>query len=484
MADFAVQPLREVAAKLESSKLEKVWILADRSDFESPYVYYCPIPEKGDEQRSLGLKVLFARGATIAAAIVGTSTLRVVCEEEDTLTSLLALFAEHPALAENLAQFGPLQITREDSTEKVGELLQLPFGTRSVPAPISHHLAAEQQVFVGVDYGRSDIKVAVLDITGQLVGKYVTRWWMTAESGEVTYVDPQVLTCHKMHINNLAEAAMAALAEVPSCDTKYVCGLGLSAAGCVKNGKLCGIPPAMDGVNHEAAEQDLQVLEKKVLSSIHERCAVDKDCVTALVNDGEASALYGADGLAQGRVGLFLSCGTGLAGGIVWNGQCSEGVLELGKLVMGLRNSESGMVPVHDSLLVEAAAQGMAGTQRSFFNLLAARGGEVITGKAEQRAALVSMQKNDVDESSRGVFESLGKWLARFVLELNHYLPAPVDYVEAGGKVTDGPTGRIMLDACQAELWAQGATAEVCKAADSEFGQAIAVANLVRPAEL
>ena len=29
-----------------------------------------------------------------------------------------------------------------------------------------------------------------------------------------------------------------------------------------------------------------------------------------------------------------------------------------------------------------------------------------------------------------GVFESLGKWLARFVLELNHYLPAPVDYVE------------------------------------------------------
>ncbi|CAE7019732.1 unnamed protein product, partial [Symbiodinium sp. KB8] len=141
---------------------------------------------------------------------------------------------------------------------------------------------------------------------------------------------------------------------------------------------------------------------------------------------------------------------------IVWNGQCSEGVLELGKLIMGLRSSESGMVPVHDSLQVEAAAQGMAGTQRSFFNLLAARGGEVITGKAEQRAALVAMQKNDIDESSRGVFESLGKWLARFVLELNHYLPAPVDYVE----VTDGPTGRVMLDACQAELWAQGATAE------------------------
>ena len=29
---------------------------------------------------------------------------------------------------------------------------------------------------------------------------------------------------------------------------KSICGVGMSAAGCVKYGKLCGIPPAMGGV--------------------------------------------------------------------------------------------------------------------------------------------------------------------------------------------------------------------------------------------
>ena len=80
--------------------------------------------------------------------------------------------------------------------------------------------------------------MAILDISGKLLSKYVTRWWTKAESGEITYVDPAILKCHKMHILCLAEAAMAALAEVPDPETKSVCGLGLSAAGCVKNGQL------------------------------------------------------------------------------------------------------------------------------------------------------------------------------------------------------------------------------------------------------
>ena len=98
---------------------------------------------------------------------------------------------------------------------------------------------------------------------------------------------------------------------------------------------------------------------------------------------------------------------------------------------------------------------------------------DVITGKAEQRAALVAMQKGSIDEKCRGttqqeiqqvlfvkhfrhvqgvlqtqidavcalkrrtpgLFESLGQWLARFVHELNEYLPVKVEYVEAGFSV-------------------------------------------------
>ena len=132
MADFSVKPLREIAAQFDSSKLEEVWILADRSDFVSEYVHRCPIPAEGDELRKLGIRVLFARAVTIAAAVVGTSTLRVVCESDSTLPSLLALFAEHPALEGNLAQFGALRITREENPGKLGELCHMPFRSRSV----------------------------------------------------------------------------------------------------------------------------------------------------------------------------------------------------------------------------------------------------------------------------------------------------------------------------------------------------------------
>ncbi|CAK0799295.1 unnamed protein product [Prorocentrum cordatum] len=215
-------------------------------------------------------------------------------------------------------------------------------------------------------------------------------------------------------------------------------------------------------------------------SQVRQRFPVDPGCPAVLVNDGDASALYGAKGLGSSdRAGLFLSCGTGLAGGIVWRSQCCEGVLELGKLVLGLRRSEGGVVPRHDGLAVEGVAQGMAGTQRSFFNLLAARGGALVEGKAEQRAALVAMQKGPLDENVRGIFTSLGTWLANFVLELNDYLPRPVEYVEAGGKLTDGPSGQLMLDTCHALLRDHGVS-EVRKADDSEFGQAIAMAELVR----
>lgn len=44
--------------------------------------------------------------------------------------------------------------------------------------------------------------------------------------------------------------------------------------------------------------------------------------------------------MPAGRAGLFLSCGTGLAGGVVYKGESCDGVLELGKLIMGLRASE------------------------------------------------------------------------------------------------------------------------------------------------
>ncbi|CAK9027128.1 unnamed protein product [Durusdinium trenchii] len=387
--------------------------------------------------------------------------------------------SENSALISNMQQFGPVLIDRGGPEDVDIDLCHLPFRSRSSASQEPHSEPLEEQLFVGIDYGRSDIKTVVVDASDRLLAKYVTRWWRIDDSGVLEYVDPQVLTSHKCHVQCLAEAAIAALQQVKDFSKKTVCGVGISAAGCVKYGKLCGIPPAMGGVEDtDATRQDLENLEGCVLEEMRKILDVKARCTSVLVNDGDASALYGASGMPAGKAGLFLSCGTGLAGGVVWKGDSCDGILELGKLVVGLPDTGTGgVVPVHDGLNLPAAAQGMCGTQRAFFNLLAARGGDFITGKAEQRAALVAMQKKELDADSRGLFESLGQWLACFVMELNEYLPVKVNYVEAGGKVTDGPTGEAMLEACRQAL----PEMEVRKALDSEFGQAVAVASLVRP---
>jgi len=254
---------------------------------------------------------------------------------------------------------------------------------------------------------------------------------------------------------------------------------------------LCGVPPAFAGCDAETATPVLERLELAVLEYLREHIAastvaglsIADRCSTLLVNDGDASALGGGKWLLasgmDGAAGVFLSCGTGLAGGVISleSGRCG-GVLEMGKLIVGLPLSGSGLVPKHDTLGVEGVAQGMAGTQRSFFNLLSARGGSAIGGKAEQRAAIIAMQNRPIDDEIRQIFSSLGTWLAQFVIELSEYLPVKLSHVEAGGKLTDAASGEIMLRQAE-DILAKRGIPHVRRAVESEFGQAIAIANEV-----
>jgi len=477
--DFDLKPLRSVAAGLLGS--ERVVLLADRPDFPVPYRFELQIPAPGEEGRARGLELLWARVVSITTAVVGTSQLRVHCRHAETFDHIMAAFNAHPGVLQVLEPYGPLRVTRlEDLAGESEEERRLPFVGRLARETGSCGLPDGDRLYLGVDFGRSDVKVAVLDGAGQVVSTYVTRWWLL-DGGERRYVDPQALTSHEQHLACLAEAALAALKQCPAYERRTICGLGLSAAGCVQGGRLMGVPPAFGGVDRAAAAGVLSRLECALLDLVRERAAVTASCATLLVNDGDASALYGAAGLgASDKVGLFLSCGTGLAGGIVCGGRCCDGVLEVGKLIVGLRRpGSSGIVPRHDGMGVEGAAQGLAGTQRSFFNLLAARGGERIEGKAEQRAALVAMQKRELDDEVRDIFEQLGFWLAQFVLELMTYLPCRIQYLEAGGKLTDGPSGTVLLESA-AEVLRPHGVLEVRRAADSEFGQAAAMAEAVR----
>ena len=194
---------------------------------------------------------------------------------------------------------------------------------------------------------------------------------------------------------------------------------------------------------------------------------------------------------------------------------CEGGVFEMGKLVLGLlrtaatpgkpgkggkegKEGKKGILgkmgkgkkggggggascpaPTHDTLGVVGVAQGMAGTQRSFFNLLAAAGGAKVEGKAEQRAAIVAMQSRAVDAEVERIFVALGSWLAIFIVELQAYLPFPLTTVEAGGKLTDKASGEIMLAQARTVLSQRGVR-HVRRAEESEFGQALAMAEVAR----
>eukprot|EP00438_Fugacium_kawagutii_P006422 Skav210650 [mRNA] locus=scaffold2527:57986:59386:+ [translate_table: standard] len=228
--DFNVTPLQAVAAEVAGG--ETVVILAERADFEAPFAFRCSIPPTGHPLRSRGLELIFARAASIAVAIVGTSHLRILCDES-TLGFLQKRFFANDSLIANMKEFGEVKIEAAEPAAGDVATCQLPFRSRSSAQSEVHSEPLKDQVYVGIDYGRSDIKAVVVDADDNLLAKYVTRWWRPAD-GRPEYLDPQV----------------------PNETKVTVCGVGLSAAGCVKHGKLCGIPPAMGGIEDTAQARE------------------------------------------------------------------------------------------------------------------------------------------------------------------------------------------------------------------------------------
>ena len=210
VADFNVKTLQQIAAVFTGEAHERVIILADRDDFDVPFAFECHIPLPGHSLRSDGLELLFARAATIAVAIVGTSQLRLICQDDSTLVSLRKKIFDNDALIRNMKEFGEVKIDRADADST--PTCQLPFRSRSSAQSEPHSEPLSDQLYVGIDYGRSDIKAVVVDAKDNLLAKYVTRWWKSSDAG-LEYLDPQVLKSHREHIRCLAEAAGAALQQ-------------------------------------------------------------------------------------------------------------------------------------------------------------------------------------------------------------------------------------------------------------------------------
>eukprot|EP00747_Dinoflagellata_sp_TGD_P156366 gnl/TRDRNA2_/TRDRNA2_177655_c0_seq22.p1 gnl/TRDRNA2_/TRDRNA2_177655_c0~~gnl/TRDRNA2_/TRDRNA2_177655_c0_seq22.p1 ORF type:complete len:494 (-),score=108.57 gnl/TRDRNA2_/TRDRNA2_177655_c0_seq22:416-1897(-) len=437
----------------------------------------------GKEAREAGLKLLWARAVSVAAGIVGTSKLGLVCSADATLEFLRQSFQNHPGLVRMLeSTFGPFELRRAAPAEVPKVAKTLPSQSRSnQSAKTGAHATGSDAVVVGVDYGRSDVKVAVLRAsTGDLLATVETKWWrLAADGSSKEFVDPAKLGAAEDHLRVMSDAARKCL-EKAAAEQCEIVGLGLSAAGVVQGGEIRGVPPAFGGVNAAAAAPILERLSNRILEELAMLgCPIAANAPTITVNDGDAMALDIVSSLCgSNNAGgwLCLSLGTGLAGGFAdgSTGNLCGGVLELGKVVIAVPDAQ-GMLPRHDILGVEGCAQGLSGTQRSLFNALAAKGGERLEDKAQQRAKLIELQKTPDDPATLDIFEELGDWLAVFVSELETYVNGRVAHVRAGGKMADGPLGKKMLGRAQEKL----SGVRVAQAEDSVFGQAVAVAASV-----
>eukprot|EP00747_Dinoflagellata_sp_TGD_P156378 gnl/TRDRNA2_/TRDRNA2_177655_c0_seq5.p1 gnl/TRDRNA2_/TRDRNA2_177655_c0~~gnl/TRDRNA2_/TRDRNA2_177655_c0_seq5.p1 ORF type:complete len:495 (-),score=103.14 gnl/TRDRNA2_/TRDRNA2_177655_c0_seq5:416-1900(-) len=483
----AISTLVAGVAALPEDKREHCVLLA-KTLGSGATVYSLPFDiaaeSAGKEARAAGLKLLWARAVSVAAGIVGTSKLGLVCSADTTLEFLRQSFEKHTGLVQMLeSTFGPFELRRAEQAEVPSVARTLPSQSRSTQSTKTGADTDEKgsdAVVVGVDYGRSDVKVAVLRAsTGDLLSTVETKWWRQGADGSREFVDPAKLGAAEDHVRVMSDAARKCL-EKAAAEQCEVVGLGLSAAGVVQNGEIRGVPPAFGGVNAAAAAPILERLSNRILEELAMLgCPIAANAPTITVNDGDAMALDIVSGLSgSGEAGgwLCLSLGTGLAGGLAdgSTGNLCGGVLELGKVVIAVPDAQ-GMLPRHDILGVEGCAQGLSGTQRSLFNALAAKGGERLEDKAQQRAKLIELQKTPDDAATIEIFEELGDWLAVFVSELETYVNGGVAHVRAGGKMADGPLGAKMLERAQEKL----SGVRVAQAEDSVFGQAVAVAASV-----
>eukprot|EP00747_Dinoflagellata_sp_TGD_P156377 gnl/TRDRNA2_/TRDRNA2_177655_c0_seq4.p1 gnl/TRDRNA2_/TRDRNA2_177655_c0~~gnl/TRDRNA2_/TRDRNA2_177655_c0_seq4.p1 ORF type:complete len:494 (-),score=106.06 gnl/TRDRNA2_/TRDRNA2_177655_c0_seq4:416-1897(-) len=482
----AISTLVAGVAALPEDKREHCVLLA-KTLGSGATVYSLPFDiaaeSAGKEAREAGLKLLWARAVSVAAGIVGTSKLGLVCSADATLEFLRQSFQNHPGLVRMLeSTFGPFELRRAAPAEVPKVAKTLPSQSRSnQSAKTGAHATGSDAVVVGVDYGRSDVKVAVLRAsTGDLLATVETKWWrLAADGSSKEFVDPAKLGAAEDHLRVMSDAARKCL-ERAAAERCEVVGLGLSAAGVVQAGEIRGVPPAFGGVNAAAAAPILERLSNCILDELAKLGSpVAANAPTITVNDGDAMALDIVSSLCgSNNAGgwLCLSLGTGLAGGFAdgSTGNLCGGVLELGKVVIAVPDAQ-GMLPRHDILGVEGCAQGLSGTQRSLFNALAAKGGERLEDKAQQRAKLIELQKTPDDAATIEIFEELGDWLAVFVSELETYVNGGVAHVRAGGKMADGPLGAKMLERAQQKL----SGVRVAQAEDSVFGQAVAVAASV-----
>jgi len=501
-------------AKLPESDRQRVVFIIERADFEKPYAYEVYLPKKLSEEayqvvvRRLGEKIV-----SMVAGLVGGCSFKIYTQDAQLYRDLIEQWEREDLIKKYMKTvYGEVTMERVDEKDIPPQLFSLPKGVvlkRNVETKFD-----ESDLFIGIDFGRSDVKFYLIDGDGKKLTGFSKNWWTMVDNIAKDVNDPKQLVSAEEHIRVFVEGVKELLVNADKegklPDGYKICGIGLSAAAVIYQGEIRGISGIFAGVSEEEISRLVRPLINIIAERMEGLAPMAGDVTLEIYNDGDAAAAFSIINREQPPftdVVVHVSLGTGIAGSVEIGGTVSPMLAELGKIIVDTSHDDN--LPYHDKIGVRGMGQSLAGSQRNFIYLLRKfikeEGGfktftinSDLTQSKVQRQALKQIQKVYDDLKSRQtlltpeeaqdfknielLFAKMGEFFAEFLIATADYLRKEEFGVSLIGKCVEGETGIILVKSAQNYLAKNypGYTVHFSLAKEAALGQAQAMADLVR----
>jgi|GEM_PF-1770004 len=501
-------------AKLPESARQRVVFIIERADFEKPYAYEVYLPKELSEEayqvvvRRLGEKIV-----SMVAGLVGGCSFKIYTQDAQLYGDLTEQWEKEDLIKKYMKTiYGDVNIKRADTEDIPSQLFSLPKGValkRSVGIKFN-----ESNLFIGIDFGRSDVKFYLIDGNGKKLTGFSKNWWTIINNTAKDVNDPKQLVSAEEHIRVFIEGVKELLANADKegklPEGYRICGIGLSAAAIIYQGEIRGISETFAGVNEEEVARLVWPLINIIAERMRGLTSMAEDLTLEIYNDGDAAAAFSIINREQPSstdVVVHVSLGTGVAGSVEVEGAVSPMLAELGKIVVDTSYDDN--LPYHDKIGIRGVGQSLAGSQRNFIYLLRRfikeKGGfrtftinSDLTQSRVQRQALKQVQEIYNELKSRqlrltseeaqdlidieALFVRMGEFFAEFLIATSDYLRKEEFSVSLIGKCVEGETGVILVKSAQGYLTKNypGYIIHFSLAEEAALGQAQAMADLVR----
>jgi hypothetical protein len=473
---------------LGGDELEDFYVIADIPEFDKPYIYGRRVPksEHGSELRTIILDYLHAKVNSIQNGIVGEKKLKIYSP------SYGDELIQEKVSSRKMVLFSKIvfpDTKRERILDRSGlgadlELFHLP-SEKTHHAPDGKLTFKENELFVGVDAGRRNLKLVLYNGLGDII-TVKERPWVLERKNEKSF-DPSLINNPQLHMDVLARSVQELIVsskgllqqgnKIPFADFT-IKGIGFSLAAPVLRGEIKPISGILKGLLDSgflSADDPFEDYFEKLRNDLkHRGLNVADDVRSLVVNDGHAQAMFNVyerfrqnqtqrDGLA-----IHLSLGSTTTGALEVDGEVSPLLCEFSQVVQGFaKGNNDGFLAAYTPA---EASDGSIKTfvyqlqknihtrgpfhglkiNKNLFNLFAQHDAllkvqmyyRTLLSKENE---LSFLEQEDKDRIA-GIFRSCGNVFARFLLTFADYHRQKKCTVYVGGKLLSKETGRIFIE--------------------------------------